>query len=545
MALSAFSLRSLMGSPRFARLIIGVFVLALLLAILTPVYSDEIGWRLQERGWLDGVDKLYSEQCGPSTLARPLWFMWPVRWYSAFFNTGFPDPFWVRFSGVLYALGWTGLFLALIRRMAAGAAQHRAVVVIALGLLGLGTLPLQLVWSRPEQPILLAALAAMLVAWDGRQRMSWWRPAAIILLSGIALSYHFKALVLVPLFLACIAPQRSPALWRLLCAAALLGLADASAQYWFARLSCPADGMLAAQHAQQSLHYEGSVVKLALRALANDNLPAYVTLAAPDVTPMSHWLPYHLVTKPEQIAWSAAMIALWFIAFLLAGGALWRTFRAVGMRAMLDLRVVFALLLFGIASAYASVQMVRNCYEAAFVLPLLAMSFACALCAGPSRGPNGAPGVTPRLQTMAAVTGIAMLLSVVMVGAIYGPSLVRATRASGYLVEQPLSVPVFHYDRARATIRKAAALCGIDPDNHRQRLLIDDATYFAFMQSRLPDHHLSVLDPQWRGAVTDPLAYLKSQGMDGAVVHCRFLDPATRRHARASGEVCCLSRAMF
>lgn len=537
MALSAFNPRSLMGSPRFARLIIGVFAVGLVLAILTPVYSDEIGWRLQERGWLDGVDKLYSEQCGPSTLARPLWFMWPVRWYSAFFNTGFPDPFWVRFSGVLYALAWAGLLLALIRRMAAGAAQNRAVAVLMLGLLGLGTLPLQLVWSRPEQPILLAALGAMLVAWNGRERLSWWRPAAITLLAGIALSYHFKALVLVPLFLACIAPQRSPALWRLLCAAALLGLTAASAQYWFARLSCPADAMLAAQHAGQSLHYEGSLVKLALRALANDNLPAYVTLAAPDVTPMSHWLPYHLVTKPEQIAWSAAMIGLWFIAFLLAGGALWRAVRRGGIKAALDLRVVFALLLFGIASAYASVQMVRNCYEAAFVLPLLAMSFACALCAEPNGG--------PRLPTMAAITGLAMLLSMVMVGAIYGPSLIRAAQASGYLAEQPLSVPVFHYDRARATIRKAAALCGIDPANHQQRLLIDDATYFTFMQSRLPDHHLSVLDPQWRGAVTDPLSYLKSQGMDGAVVHCRFLDPATRRHARAADGVCCLSRAMF
>lgn len=531
-----------MGSPRFVRLTIGVFLLGLVLAILTPVYSDEIGWRLQERAWLDGVDKLYSEQCGPSTLARPLWFMWPARWYSGFFNSAFPDPFWVRFSGVLYALGWTGLFLSLIRRMASGVAQYRAVVVLALGLLGLGTLPLQLVWSRPEQPILLAALGAMLVAWDGHRRDgrrggAWWRPVVVAALAGIALSYHFKALVLVPLFLACIAAQRGPVAWRLIWGAALLALAAASAHYWFARLSCPADAVLAAQHAQQSLHYNGSLLKLALRALANDNLPAYVTLAAPDVTPMSHWLPYHLVTKPEQIGWSAVMIALWFIAFLLAGGALWRVVRAGGMRAILDLRVVFALLLFGIASAYASVQMVRNCYEAAFVLPLLAMSFACALCAGPE--------ATPRLQTIAAITGLAMLISMMLVGAIYGPSLVQTTRASGYLEQQPLSVPVFHYDRARATIRKAAALCGIDPDNRRQRLLIDDATYFTFMQTRLPDHHISVLDPQWRGAISDPLAYLKSQGMDGAVVHCRFLDPATRRRARASGEVCCLSRAMF
>ncbi len=530
-------LKALGASPAFTRVVAGAWGLSLLLGLLVPVYSDEVGWRLQERAGLDGVDKLYSEQCGPDTLARPLWFMWPVRWYSGYFNGAFPDPLWVRVSGVAYVLAWGWMVLALLRRMEAG----RAATVLVVGLLGLGTLPLQLVWSRPEQPILLCLTAALLLAWDGQSRASWWRAPAMVALGVIALSYHFKALLLVPVFVLCalLADRRRATLaLRVLAGFALVGLAVASAQHWFARLSCAGDPLLAAQHAEQSLHFDpqAGIFGHLLTLLGNYNLPAYVTLAAPDVTPMSHWLPYHLVSKPEQIAWSAVMIALWFFGFLLAGGALWRAVKGRWRAAICDLRVVFALLLYGAASAYGAAQVVRNVYEAAFVLPLLAMAYGAALSATPA---------SPRAQGWAGLTGAAMLLSMVLVGAIYGPSLVGASRASGYLAEQPLSVPVFHYAQARERITRAAGLCGITPDNHTQRLLIDDASYFTFMATRLPDHHLSVLDPQWRGGISDPLAYLRAQGMDGVVVACRFMEPHVRAKAREYDGVCCLSRADF
>ena len=54
-------LKALGASPAFTRLVAGAWGLSLLLGLLVPVYSDEVGWRLQERAGLDGVDKLYSE----------------------------------------------------------------------------------------------------------------------------------------------------------------------------------------------------------------------------------------------------------------------------------------------------------------------------------------------------------------------------------------------------------------------------------------------------------------------------------------------------
>ena len=74
-------------------IVASVFVLAVLGALFLPVYSDEIGWRFQERAALDGVDRLFSDICGPNTLAVPPFFMMPVRYFSAYTNLLFADPF--------------------------------------------------------------------------------------------------------------------------------------------------------------------------------------------------------------------------------------------------------------------------------------------------------------------------------------------------------------------------------------------------------------------------------------------------------------------
>ena len=89
--------------------VVAVLVLAILAGLFLPIYTDEIGWRFQERAGFDGVDKMFSELCGPNTLARPAFFMWPARLYSALFNSLFPAPIWVRLSGILYALAFGAL----------------------------------------------------------------------------------------------------------------------------------------------------------------------------------------------------------------------------------------------------------------------------------------------------------------------------------------------------------------------------------------------------------------------------------------------------
>lgn len=151
--------------------------------------------------------------------------MWPVRWYSGFFNLHFAQPYWVRISGVLYACLWLYLLLALIRRIARNRTERHMIAIIACTLIGLGCTPLLLVWSRPEQPIMLALTLTLLIASNAWQapgnrfapftgiaystastapEIAWLRSLSIAALAMIALSYHFKALITMPVFAAAI-----------------------------------------------------------------------------------------------------------------------------------------------------------------------------------------------------------------------------------------------------------------------------------------------------------------------------------------------------
>ena len=89
-------------------------VAGILVASFIPVYTDEIGWRFQERAAFDGVDKLFSDICGANTLAAPPFFMWPARYFSSILNGMFADPAWVRVSGIIYALGIACLLALLV-----------------------------------------------------------------------------------------------------------------------------------------------------------------------------------------------------------------------------------------------------------------------------------------------------------------------------------------------------------------------------------------------------------------------------------------------
>jgi len=387
--------------PRVAPL---VLVAMLLVGMLVPVYADEVGWRLQERAGIDGVDKLYSEQCGPNTLAAPPWFMLPVRFYSSFFNQLLPDPFWLRVSGVAYAVVWVALLLLLIRRVT-GAERRSTLSGLGCGLMGLGVMPWLLVWSRPEQPIILAATAGLLIALGGA-RTQRWGPMLIALLATVALSYHFKALVLMPLFIACIAataPLRAAWWNRGLAIAAVGAMAMVGARYWFARLSCPDDVLLAAAGLKQNISLQlltgsGSWFSAPLRLIANYNLPAYVTQAAPDITPMSNWLPAHLVTKPVQIGWCVAMILAWTAGY---GLTVWALIDAARRRVR-DARPWLALVVLGCASVWCVGQVVRNVYEASFVLPLLTLAMVLAL---------STPGLPARLEAATRGTARAIALA--------------------------------------------------------------------------------------------------------------------------------------
>jgi hypothetical protein len=58
--------------------------------------------------------------------------------------------------------------------------------------------------------------------------------------------------------------------------------------------------------------------------------------------------------------------------------------------------------------------------------------------------------------------------------------------------------------------------------------MIDDLTYFTFMQSYRPQHQLGVIG-LWKGSISSGLGYLRSIRSDGFVVGCH---PSSRGHPR-------------
>ena len=214
----------------------------LLAAVLVPVFADETGWRLQERAWIDGgFDVAYSDVCGPNSVARAPVFMLPVRAFSAVVNLHLADPLFIRIEGVLCALGWLALFWILTAQVVPGARRRSDVRTLSCAILGMGFLPLMMVVSRPEQPHILTATLAIVIAlarWPAGTVMArtWAKVLVIVVLDAIALSYHIKGVLYSLIFLACVlACSRRRRDWpvKLVAVGVILVLTAIALQYWF------------------------------------------------------------------------------------------------------------------------------------------------------------------------------------------------------------------------------------------------------------------------------------------------------------------------
>lgn len=531
------------------RAVLGVFVAALLAGIFLPLYTDEIGWRLQERAGLDGVDKVFTEVCGPNTVVRPPFWMMPVRYYSALFNTLFADPIYVRISGILYALVWTGLLLKLIGRASDSAPARTRLSLLALGYMSLGTMPLLLVWSRPEQPILLAFTGAILIALGGQARpgddtpatTAWRRSIAIGLLALLAMSYHVKAVAAMPLFLACLfmaARGRAALLPRLLVGAIMLVAAIWAAQYWVDRFACPGSASVRAS----ALNSPGAAIIgagarpdifLALTRLF-DNLSLYVYpgLTAPRPQPMSSWLPPGRIGDQASFAWFVATVAVWTPAFAAAGYCLLCAARRAWRERRLDARAVLAVFLIVTALGWSALGFVAV-YEASFALPMLVIAIVLSLAT--HRDERTSLGT----RFAAMVVGAAGVVSIALIAILYGPSLLAATRDRGYAMNDTATVSSFGYASVRRDALAAARQCGIGDPAGARALVLDDVTYFAFMRSHMPEHRGGLFSPLV--SHRDPIAYLRSVGSDGMIVSCDGLPADFRARSRRHGRFCCMA----
>ena len=533
-----------------ARLAFAAFIASLLLGLLMPMYTDELGWRMQLRAGLDGgVDRMINDICGPNTIAAPVWFMMPFRYLSGWLNSTFPDPLYVRITGVAAAISWAFLLRDLIGRIAGDALRRNILMALAFGLLGMGLLPVMLTMSRPDQIILLAATAALLVAVMASQGEAlgppryrrWMWPLLIVLIALPALSWHLKGILFAPLFLVCILFAGPAKDWkpRLLPALLFAGLAAQAAHYWLARFRCPGDPGLAARLASENiasaLAEGGSWGGLLWTAIQGANPNIYISFAEVRLRVMSDWLPPNLIGEtaatirylPMNLAWNALML-VGLLCLLRALLQRWRERR-------IDLMVAAPAVIAALVLVWGMSQRVKNDYEIMTVMPMIALFGLFSLAAI-----DWTPARTRQLRIAAIALVAVSLFGQIDVIRRLAPPFYRAAQTPGYVTGQKTSVSAYGYGAIRGQIRQTARQCGIGESGRARHPLVDDVTAFAMTDSWQPFHYLGVIG-QWRGTIGDPLAYLTSRGSEGLIVGCHLLGPELRARAIRSGEFCCIS----
>lgn len=534
-----------------ARIAFVCFLLAVLSGLLLPVYTDEIGWRLQLRAGIDGgVDRMLSDICGANTIAAPPWFMMPVRHVTGWLNTTFADPLYVRLTGVAFALGWAFLLRALIARIAADTRQRDILTALIFALLGMGVLPIMLTMSRPDQVILLTMTAALLMAAVAarkgseappRRRDRLW-PLLIALLGIIAISSHLKGILIAPLVLVCIAlagKGKTTAPVRIAAALLFAGLSVQAADYWLGRFRCPDDPALAARLNSENIASSLAAGKdwrsLLGIAIKNADPNLYIAHAAVRPEPTSIWLPNHRITESAMVLRYVHMNIAWNAAIMLGLICLYLALRTRLRERRFDLAIAAPPVLAGIVLLWGMSQRVKNDYEIIVMLPAIALFSLVSITAI-----AWSPARTRQLGLAAGVLLAASLIGQIDFARRYFPPLLAATAQPGYIAEQPTSVSLYGYARIRDRILATARQCGIGTHGRAQHPLVDDVTYFAMAGSWQPFHRLGVLS-HWNGSIRDPIAYLKSRGSEGMIVGCHNLSPELRAKAIQNGQFCCIS----
>lgn len=539
------------GTARRTSLVSGIALVATIcFGLLVPVYTDEIVWRFHERAALDGgFDVWLNDLCGPATIARAPWFMMPARWFSATVNLALPSPLFVRLEGIACALLWLAMFWHLTARIEPDPARRNAGRTLGLALLGLGVLPLMLVLSRPEQPMILAVTAMLAIALariGGPDQtppwLAWMRCAVLLLIATLALSYHVKGVLYAVVAAACLLNCASGPRTLLPRAATLLmlsGLTAAAASYWTARFSCPGNAELAGKLSSQNVSVllaGGKNILPLIPSLVQNAFPwAYLSQTAPWPEPQSSWLPPGLFSPDMARVFYAGMRLLWWSAMALGLAALFRFAARKRAAALSEPRAILALAILASVTAWGFSQSGKNFYESAHVLPLVVLTILLALSLDHVRWV-----VDSALPLLATIALPAALLSQAVIIATLTPNLLAKAAHGGSFADQPNSISAFNYDRIRYDVAKASRAAGLDPARRLTRPVIDDLTYFPLQRSWLPLHKSGIVG-WWSGPIErDPVGYLVGRKSSGVIVGCALLPQQMLQVAHRSGEICAI-----
>lgn len=525
-----------------ARITLAALLLSIAFGVMVPIYADELAWRFQlsrlvQDGW---VDRIANESCGNLAITPPF-FMWPVRLVDSLSTALTTHPLEIRLIGMATALAMIAVLIAIVRAVRPADGTRRAVATLAYALIGIGLLPLLMVWSRPEQPVALAMLLTVLVTLrgiePGRSAGARWLGVGLVFaLAVIAISLHAKVFFFFPLFAAAmllLVPPGAHRLARAVLIAALALIWAASFHYWSLRFACPDDPVMAARFGTQNLASMIVSGKIAadgengVLAILGKIMPfEYFHAAMPGPRLMSSWLPALMLWPPIAIAWKVLLSLCWIAAAILAIGSLRdRVVRARPAAVTLALAIVL-----GIAACSVT-QLQKNAYEAALMLPLLVAALVLILGSDPRR--------IRGLGRVALWVAVISVAGQAALAARLAPRLALSQAAAGTIPAQNLSTPIFSYGAIGSQVRQAARLCRIPLDGSAKSVSVDEFSYLAFARSWRPMYRFGMVG-DWAYSVGDSRAFLRARQSSGIIGQCRHFKPELRAGAVQVGEICCL-----
>jgi hypothetical protein len=512
----------------------GAFALALLLGVLMPLYTDDVGSRMiTTRAIIEG-GRLVSllPQCEGSFITPLPASQWPgALVYHVLFS-------WFGLAGiklsalVLVVLVLGGVWVALKRRIGPFSAF--------LSVQAVGLLPLALISGRAETVLLvvIAALVALPLRWPFARVRSIRRRVLLALAYVVMLSTFFfahpKSLLFLPLVLLSILASCGTRRWVtgvVLCGAALF---MASQTFALAKTATACAEAPHIEHIFAQMTFKPAEL-LASPGLAVEN---YALQASRSGDAMSfdakgpRWLmPAEApASLPVSVVDAVVRFGIGAFFFLVPLYVVVAAFRAPRVHRK---RTFLALVIVACTAGHVALSRSFAFYNVTFVTSLFALA---AIVAPPIPIRNVVH--TGRMM----LNGFA-ILSVIVLLVRAGPIVWKTFRYPGTdLPDRPSWVPPFGYSVERPKIRAMAASCGIRGDG-MQRLVIDDATFFAFDDLHEPLHLSYVNDGDMWGAdvpgdkAIERLRHLRASGI---ISRCPFLPRELVSNARRDGDYCCV-----
>lgn len=508
------------------------FLVTLWMVFYSPVYADELFWKLMiARLETDHGKLVYLfAQCSEGQ-----WIDAPLTWYPAMSINSWlyedaSHPWHLRIHGWLFFLVLLASWMCLLKHRTGLGMIDSFLAVSAF--LSVGVLPFLMVYARPEQSILLLITLTLLVTLFQAPAKRLSLPIGLLVALSFALvamllaATHPKGMFLFPVLL--VLAWRQLKSWPMLAMLLLLlgWTAYDTSQVWQLRTTCPEFPGLMTVLRGLTLQ-PGVLLSNPLSFIQQGwsnvmDFGTYVSSLDFQDQYVADWLPAAKGSVISTQARSIANTSLWIPLVVAMSVMVFNWVFDRRPRGRVDLLLWFSILL-SLASIVV-LQTQKNFYEVSIVWPLVLLLAIFSFGRPVSESRRG---------------GVRIIIAVLMAVALLS-GILREERFSEFVQgwrEARLQQVTMDDHRNEVLRDFAQTQCGIE--GSAQRLVLDKNTYQAFWEHEQP----VFLDyaAGWWAAESNVRETFRKRRVQGLVALCESIPEPDRSRAMAFDGYCCLS----